>query len=132
MTIYSRTGAPLRACALAPLHPCTLIKSARVQGCKGAPSTRPRSCLQWAAPRARQWISQKADGALAKVSGKQAYDLIEQGTSRYADLKMAQAAALPILSQALLEAIQEGIANGLLCIEGEDGQRVVRLREPAS
>ena len=103
-----------------------------MQGRKGATHTSTRPCLHWAAPRARQRMLQRADRALTKTSQKQAYDLIEQGTDRYADLKMARAAALPILSQALLEAIREGLANGLLCIEGEDGQRVVRFREPTS
>lgn len=52
----------------------------------------------------------------------------EVGSDRYPDLAAAQAAALPVVAQALLEAIRSRLEDGRLCIQEEDGQRVVRFR----
>ena len=55
------------------------------------------------------------------------YPLVELGTDKYASLEMAQAAALPVIVEALVEAIREGIAKGYLVVEREDGKNVVRF-----
>ena len=55
------------------------------------------------------------------------YPLLELGTDKYASLEMAQAAALPGIVEALVEAIREGIAKGYLVVEREDGKNVVRF-----
>jgi hypothetical protein len=65
-----------------------------------------------------------------QLSGQCAYPLTEQGTDKYADLQMAQAAALPFVAQALVEAILNGIENGYLVVEREGNQNVVRIPEP--
>ena len=55
------------------------------------------------------------------------YALTEQGTDKYADLSTAQAAALPVVAQALAAAILEDLAEGRLTVVTENGQRIVRV-----
>jgi hypothetical protein len=70
------------------------------------------------------------DTSLKKATGNCGYTLIEQGTNRYASLEMAQAAALPYVVQAIVEAIREGLENGQLVVCKDGDQNVVRIASP--
>jgi hypothetical protein len=68
------------------------------------------------------------DSDIVKQASRQArYVLEEQGTDRYADLRMAQEAALPVVVEALVKAIRKGLESGQLYIDDEGDRRVVRL-----
>lgn len=71
-------------------------------------------------------------GPLKQPSGGNDYKLQEQGTERYVDLEMAQAAALPVVAQALAIAIRAQVRIGKFSaiidapgVEGRNAERVV-------
>ena len=59
---------------------------------------------------------------LRQSPNKQFYTLEEQGTRRYADLEMAQAAALHAVAQALVRAIRSRLHDGSQVEELEDDE----------
>lgn len=57
---------------------------------------------------------------------KHAYTLMEKGTDKYPDLRMAQAVALPVVAQAIVAAIREGAYSGLFKLHIEEDENEER------